>query len=364
MSSFRPWTRETSGALLLGGVHAFVDAASGFIIFRDLGSGPFDHQTVVALVVLYNALAFGGQSVAGLVADWLDGYRALAVAGAALAAAALLLGPHATVAAIVVVGVGNALFHVGAGADVLRSSGDRSTESGVFVGPGAIGLCAGIWAGGHDVPFFRGGLIAALLITAPLTVAIARSALNEVTQHRLPRVKDGWLLAALVCGACLVGSVTVRALVGGTVAGTWRGISPEVMVGLAVAACCGKMIGGFVGDRVGWCATSVAALVLSAPLIVLWVDLPVGAVAGMLVFQITMPMTLKATHHLMPSRPGLAFGIPCMALLLGALPGLLGYGSCLRPWPVVLTMIACSTAMVGVGLALLSRAGASPGPAR
>ena len=362
MPAVRTWTRQTSGALLLGGVHVFVDAASGFVIFRDVGGGPFDHQAVVVLVVLYNTLAFGGQSVAGLLADWLNGYRAMAVAGAALAAVALLLGPHWTVAAIVIVGVGNALFHVGAGADVLRSTADRSTESGVFVGPGALGLCAGIWAGGHDLPYFRAGLVLALLLTAPLTVPIARASLTRVTQRQLPRVKAGLLLVAVVCAACLVGSVTVRSLIGGTVAGTWRGISPEVMVGLAAAACCGKMLGGFIGDRVGWITTSVAALVISAPLMSFWVGSPVGAVVGMLVFQLTMPMTLKATHHLMPTRPGLAFGIPCLALLIGALPGLLGFGGYLQPWPVVLTMIVFSAAMVGVGLGLLRRLGASPGP--
>ena len=363
MPAVRTWTRQTSGALLLGGVHAFVDAASGFVIFRDVGNGPFDHQAVIVLVVLYNALAFGGQSVAGWLADWCDGYRPMAVAGAVLAAVALMVGPYGTVAAIVLVGVGNALFHVGAGADVLRSTSDRSTESGVFVGPGALGLCAGIWAGGHDVQHFRAGLVLALLITGPLTVPIARASLTQITQRHLPRVKAGLLPVAVICGTCLVGSVFVRSLIGGTVAGTWRGISPEVMVGLAVAACCGKMLGGFIGDRFGWCTTTVCALALSAPLITTWVDQPVGAVLGMLLFQVTMPMTLKATHHLMPSRPGLAFGIPCLALLFGALPGLLGLGGYLDSWPLVWGLIAFSAAIVCVGLVLLGRIGASPGPA-
>jgi len=107
----------------------------------------------------------------------------------------------------------------------------------------------------------------------------------------------------------------------------------------------------------------VAALVISAPLISFLVGTPWGAVAGMLVFQMTMPMTLKAMHHVMPERPGLAFGIPCMALLAGALPGLFGV-KLFPEWTWVLGTALITAAVVGVGLVLLVRTGASAGPAR
>jgi len=354
------WNRLTTSALALGVVHGLVDCASGFVVFRDVGGGGYTHGTILTLVVLYNALAFGGQAFAGLLADRLNWYRGMAATGAALAAAALVIAPWSTWGAIVVVGVGNALFHVGAGAHVLAASGDRATESGVFVGPGALGLAAGIWLGSQAVPA-RLVIAALLVLSAPILLQIGKRAVRTTTT--LPRVQAGLLVVVVVCAMCLVGSVTVRALVGGTVAGAWRGVSPEVMWALAIAAMSGKMLGGFIGDRLGWATTSVAALVISAPLISFLVGTPWGAVAGMLVFQMTMPMTLKAMHHVMPERPGLAFGIPCMALLAGALPGLFGV-KLFPEWTWVLGTALITAAVVGVGLVLLVRTGASAGPAR
>jgi hypothetical protein len=86
------------------------------------------------------------------------------------------------------------------------------------------------------------------------------------------------------------------------------------------------------------------------------------ACAGLLLLQTTMPLTLKAVHHAMPGRPGLAFGLPAAALLLGALPGLLG------AWPLSgaslqSTGAALSAIAVVSGLALLARSGIALGPA-
>jgi len=105
------------------------------------------------------------------------------------------------------------------------------------------------------------------------------------------------------------------------------------------------------------------ALLASAPLVSVLVNHPAGAIVGMLLFQMTMAVTLKATHHLMPGRPGLAFGIPCLALVAGAIPGLLGYGHWFTPWPLVLGMVVLAAALIAAGLHLLSRAGGSVGPA-
>jgi len=355
------WSRTTTSALGLGVVHALVDAASGFLIFRDLNPWDFEQKMLVGLVVLYNCLAFGGQTLVGLVADRTGAYRAVGVLGALLAAIALLVSPHAVVAGIVIVGIGNALFHVGAGALVLRASGDRATESGVFVGPGAIGLATGILIGTTQLEA-RGVIVALLVLAAPFMTVSARAISRVRSQLAVPRA--GLLVLGIVCASCLLGSVTVRSLVGGTIAGSWRGVSTEVLAALAVAACAGKMLGGFVSDRYGWIPTSVLALLLSTPLIVFAVDTAAGAIVGMLLFQMTMPVTLKAMHHVLPQRPGLAFGIPCAALVVGALPGLLGYADWMGSWVAVLSLLLLSAAMIVGGLGLLERVGVSCGPLR
>jgi len=353
-----PVSGATLTALLLGLVHAFVDAASGFVIFRDLASTDLPQSAIVAWVVTYNVLAFGGQVPAGALADRLGSYRLFAVTGTCLAALALRVSPMATAPGILIVGLGNALFHVGAGAHVLARSGDRSRESGVFVGPGAIGLFVGIWLGSQDLPC-RWALVSALTIAAPLSFWAARA--RTIATEPLPKpLSSAWTLA-LLSAAGLLGSVLVRSLVGGAVAGAWRGVSPGVVALLAGAACLGKLAGGFVGDRLGWSRTTVVALLASTLLLSLFVEHPGAAVLGMLLFQMTMPVTLKAMHHLLPQRPGLAFGLPCLALLVGALPGLYGVRLLPNPW-ATLGAILGSTVLVTAGLHLLVRSGARGGP--
>jgi hypothetical protein len=60
---------------------------------------------------------------------------------------------------------------------------------------------------------------------------------------------------------------------------------------------------------------------VAAPLLSAGRASPGSALLGMLLLQSTMPVTLKATHRLMPNRPGLAFGLPCSALFLGGMAG-------------------------------------------
>jgi hypothetical protein len=70
----------------------------------------------------------------------------------------------------------------------------------------------------------------------------------------------------------------------------------------------------------------------------------------MLVFQFTMPVTLAAVYLAFPRRPGLAFGLPCLALLLGALPGLTGLLDPVAFKPLATPLVLLSALMLFVGL--------------
>jgi FSR family fosmidomycin resistance protein-like MFS transporter len=355
-------------------VHGLVDLSCAFLIFRDVATLDMERGTMVLLFLLYNVVAFAGQAPAGLLADRLTWYGPLAALGVAMAALALFIGTKHIIVAIVVIATGNALFHVGAGAQVLQSSGGRSTESGVFVGPGAVGLFVGAWLAGQSGLPNRWIIAGALLLSVPFLLYLSRRLSRrqgDVESLPSPPLPSKALTLALLCAILLLGSVTVRALVGGAVAGSWRGVDTTVLMGLAMAACCGKMLGGFFSDRLGWARTSVTALLLSLPLVTYLVLEPVAAIAGMLIFQMTMPVTLKAVHHLMPERPGLSFGLPCVALIVGSLPGVAGYRffalvadeSQLGSAFFSALAVGLSALLIASALRLLRRIGRASGPA-
>jgi len=75
-----------------------------------------------------------------------------------------------------------------------------------------------------------------------------------------------------------------------------------------------------------------------------------AALTGMLVLQFTMPVTLAAVYLALPRWPGLAFGLPCLALLLGALPGLTGLLDPVAFKPLAAPLVIFSALMLFVGL--------------
>jgi FSR family fosmidomycin resistance protein-like MFS transporter len=337
-------------AAVVGLFHAFVDAGSAYVLFRDLAG--FPPETANGLIILYNCIAFAGQVPAGWAADRLRLSQRFAMLGLALVATALLAAPSLPLLAVVVVGVGNALYHVGAGAQVLRASGERSAEGGVFVGPGAVGLFAGIWLGSHAVEC---RVLLVLLVAAGIPVVMRVLEREPPQDEEAGPARDArWLVIVALAAAGLLTSVVVRSFVGGAANSAWRALDPSLLLWLALAAFLGKALGGIVADRLGWAMTSAVALAVSAPLLSVQLKAPAAAIAGMLLLQSTMPVTLKATHLLMPGRPGLAFGLPCLALVVGALLGIVPVLA-LRSASALLGFLLVSAALVAVGLRLLER---------
>ena len=98
--------------------HLWVDLSCALLVLRTLSGGPY----FGLCLLLYNFCAFALQMPLGLLADRLDRNGLLSAAGCALTALAYL-APMPVLAAVTA-GVGNALFHLGGGLDVLNAGGD------------------------------------------------------------------------------------------------------------------------------------------------------------------------------------------------------------------------------------------------
>ncbi len=300
-----------------GALHALVDLATVGTIFSAIGFWLLDPMQAFQLVIAYDLLAFAGQVPLGALADWTPGgYRTMELAGLTLSLlgiAALLLSPWV---ALVLAALGNALFHVGAGALSLCVSPHRAWAAGVFVAPGALGLALGQRLGHQPGRLGWPLAVVAALLVVGIGVAWRSRIPAPARLRRLPAARVRW--PAVVAGLILL-SVFVRAFVGMAGAhGCPR--STTLTVALVSAAVLGKGLGGLLADRFGWLPLGVGALLLSAPLLWFGHANPYLVVPGLLLVQLTMPLTLVALVSLMPNRPGLAFGLPCLALVLGVLP--------------------------------------------
>ncbi len=298
-----------------GLIHALIDATTACVVLRAVGIHGLEPQQAFALVVGYDVIAFGSQSVVGLLTDALQAPRATAVAGIAIAILSMVALPYHAVAAMILAGAGNALFHVGAGSLSLSVDPGRATAPGIFVGPGALGLAIGMYIGKHGAfarwPFFV--LLILAIAVLPLVRVPPRRADGRPARSGIGR-GDG----AIIVGMLLF-SILVRSFVG---MGGFHAVHKTMWIGfgIAFAAFAGKAVGGLIADRLGWVWTSVGALLMAAPLIAFGSPFPLVMVSAMFLFQMTMPVTLAALTVVHPSRPAFAFGLACLALLAGVLP--------------------------------------------
>ena len=347
-----PISKAASLLGVYGVAHAVVDAASAALLFGAQRVHALSNDQLLTWIILYNLLAFGLQPVAGWLADRFCIHKAVAMAGMGLCAAASLVMPLEVVSAVALAGMGNAMFHVGAGAIAVSIRPERATAPGIFVAPGAVGLGLGIWIG-------RGGMFSPM----PFVIALALVAV-ATWLHSAPAVLAGsvgpsamkarWRRRDLAVTLLLL-SVAVRSYVGFTVGIPFRP-EPAMAWALMSAAFFGKLFGGLIGDRIGWLKTAVGALLLSAPLILFNQGHGALAVVGMTLFQMTMPVTLVATVRSFPGRPAFGFGLTCLALVLGALPIHLIRSPPILCNPIIVaTLIAVSVASLYVGLLLFQR---------
>lgn len=316
------------GLVVCAITHAAVDAGCGYLLWHAVGGDELGPERAWGLFVTYSALAFAVQPVIGALVDGRAARRAATlwqavVLGTSMVLVALCLPADWLAMAVLLAGLGNATFHVGGGVLALRMAPGRATHPGLFVAPGAAGLAAGIAAGRAGLP--AGVIMVMLLLSvgASLWAGQPRSNSHPGQPARLPDQPAsgvGGLTAVLLV---LLAVVAARAYVGSGVALPWR-TSGGWVVALPLAVVVGKAAGGVLADRWGWRPVACGALLTSLPLLAVGTEHAVAGVIGILLFNMTMPVTVTAAALLLPGDEGLAFGLTCLALFVGSIPSFLG----------------------------------------
>ena len=297
--------------------HFAVDFACAFLMFRSVSASPDWYLCVL----LYNFFAFAAQMPLGLIADRLNRNRLLAAAGCIAAGAAYAFW-KLPMAAAITAGIGNGMFHIGGGLEVLNMSEKKSAALGVFVSPGALGVYLGTLLGKGGAfspalvlvsPVLAAGAIVAAHRTQPAAIDNTAFSLDCGRSHKI-------LLAAL----CMFFVVVLRSYVGLSSNFPWKigGWATAVVFAAAI----GKTLGGFAADRFGARKTAVFSLGLSA-LLFMFPQAPLAGVAAVLFFNMSMPLTLWAMAKIFPGAKGFSFGLLTFALFLGFVPVYLGIGS-------------------------------------
>lgn len=346
-----PSTLRTTA--LLTALHFMVDALCACCVF--MTSPLLGTLGAAVCFVLYNVLAFMTQPFVGL---WIDSRNA--GPRAFVGAAVLLLGGtlctivglmlsgatnHVLMAAglflgVVLIGMGNSLFHVAGGRVVARSTQNDLRHLGVFVSSGAVGLVVGAKLGSV---FGLTAIAAALLLLLwallateePRTVAASAapsavvSAPSVVPQAHVPVASAARgvysvptaSVSAVPLLLSLLLVVFVRSWFGKVVPASVEGFAPFAVV-VSLLAFAGKAGGGFVARRFGVERTLMVLLIVAAGCFLLTAYSWLWWLAMVLLINGTMALTLHLANRLLPGREGLAFGLLAGVLFPGYLLGM------------------------------------------
>jgi MFS transporter, FSR family, fosmidomycin resistance protein len=325
--------------------HFVVDGICAAMIVSGPGAGTMTPTVAWCVVMAYHLVAFGAQPLVGFGTDRWGSPRLAAALGCGIAACGVILFQHLPIAAICVVGLGNAVFHVGSGAIGLNATPGRALGAGIVVAPGAIGLAFGGLLARNGFPV--GWAFAALLLG--LCVMFLKIGTPAPADRRATPARPVEPIEAVV--GLLGFAIAVRSLVGLMVVSPWR---PEPVMGwiLTCAAAGGKVGGGVLADRFGWLRVTTVAMILATPLAPLGITTSWLVVPGVFLVQMAMPVTVAAISRLFPGRPAFSFGLASLALLIGSLGVLTGLEPVLSNRWVMFGLLLASTGALFQGLRL------------
>ena len=324
-------------------IHFSVEVACFFLLFSKLKQT--DYWWAYALI--FDALAFLPQSFFGVFLDKHPNFPYGAV-GCLLVAIALIF-PNEVVG-MFIIGVGNAIVHIDGAHHTLRNSLGKITPNAVFVAGGSFGVIAGQLLGGESIAILWILPFVLMVISAVISYMVYRKHETELKEEThiplditVPKREITVLFLALI-------AVSIRSFVAYAIPIDWNK-TPLQAVALFSFMGIGKALGGVLADRIGYRKTAYLSLLLALPFLLFGNSIMWLSLFGVMLFSMTMPITVGILFSKFPRAPGLAFGITTVGLFLGLVPkffieidGLLTHQ--------ILTTILCAVALVCILLCL------------
>jgi len=290
-----------NATLLYTLAHACVDGVSVLTVFQNQDF--FNYKEMFFYVMLYNTLAFAGQPFAGLVLDRTNRKKEIVLLSFILLFEGFFL-PLPKLIKVILVGVGNCLFHTAAGAEILIKAKEKMWSLGVFVSTGVLGLTlATVFWDNNLMQTITPALLAVLFVLICFLPQLKITSAFE-------KVKIKW---SLLIACALLFCISIRSFMGFAKTVKFDIALYPLIIAFFVFA--GKFIGGFLCDKFG----TKKVILFSVPLAAIFFFLGPLNVAfwglSQLFVNVSMPITLFLLCKTFPHRPAFIFGLAASFLL-------------------------------------------------
>lgn len=301
--------------LLWGLLHGLNDFTAGFMLAgytltRHNGDG-------FLFIVIYAIIAFGGQLPVGFWLDHKKQVRPFSIASLVLLSLAVPVYFVSAGAGIIMSGLASAFVHVTGGAVCLLAGpgggkqDNRSGPLGLFTAPGVLGLTLGGVLAQYGT--WQLAIIAALILPVGFLIMM-----NRLPAYRSPQNKQSeldahdWLMLSILLIMCF------RSFIFDVINHMAHDHENGILV-IGISAFTGKLIGGFVADRIGWKKFVYISLPVALLLFQFGRENIYALAFGIACLQGSVPVTLLLMGRSLPLYPATA-----SALSLGSSIALAG----------------------------------------
>lgn len=274
---------------------------------------------IIGIFLTYNILAFLTQPLTGWVADRISQKHWMLIGAAVLLSLAVLLTPLAVSSGtawtmfviVALLGIGNSLFHVWGGKQVVMKVGNDIRALGVFVSTGAFGLAVATVLCSWALLY----LILLVICVLTTTYILMDDSPGSVVSPSGGRLGTTSILLAV---AAIAAFVMFRSYIG-TEFSVGSEKSNAVILAIGFTSMLGKMAGGWISRWLGLVRALIVMVAVVAVCMLTGSKDLIVVLLGLFMVNCTMPITLYLANSVLPGREGLAFGILAAALMPGYL---------------------------------------------
>ena len=263
---------------------------------------------------IYDGLAFVPQAVIGYISDKYPKIN-MGIIGTVLLLISYLiwiLTSANILIPLIIICIGNGMLHVSGAECTLRNSNGKLSHSAIFVGGGSFGVITGKLLAGNISHWL---IVLFILTMIPfILLADTYTGKDNLRFDYANKKLNPYLVIIL---AVLV--VIVRGYMGYGIPTSWNKSVIQTVLLFCIMGV-GKCAGGILSDAYGIRKIGIISTLLAIPFLCFGDNIMIISLIGVMMFSMTMSITLGILVSVLKEKPGLAFGLTTIGLFLGTAP--------------------------------------------
>ncbi len=206
--------------------------------------------------------------------------------------------------ALVILCIGNACIHVNGAEITLKTSEGKLSHSAIFVAGGSFGVISGKLLSASFIPFWT---IMILSLTMIPFILLAETYISNNSNCQKFNYTNTHIKSSIIIWLAVF-VVIVRGYMGYGIPTTWNKTTIQSIIFFATMGI-GKALGGILSDAFGIRKVAIFSTVLSIPFLCFGNNVMIISLIGVMLFSMTMSITLGILVSVLKNTPGLAFGL-------------------------------------------------------